>query len=179
MKSHSDKVSDLEFVEKSFDGSQIAFCVDYLGLTVAEVTSLRVQLNKVGAEAKVVKNTLAKLAASKCFKESSAADLEKFNNLFQGPSMLIFGREDAVSSAKVLAKFAKENEKLSIKGGWFSNTFIDEKGVEAVSKMPSREEVLGQLLALINTPATQLLRLMNTPARQVVQVINAHKQNLG
>ncbi len=178
MKSHNDKVGDLAFVEESFENSQIAFCVDYLGLTVSQVTNLRVQLNQVGAEAKVVKNTLAKLAATKCFKESSAADLEKFNNLFTGPSMLVFGKEDAVSSAKVIAKFAKENEKLSIKGGWFANKFIDETGVEAVSKMPSREEVLGQLLALINTPATQLLRLMNTPARQVVQVIEAQRQKL-
>ena len=91
---------------------------------------------------------------------------------------MVFGKEEAVGPAKVLAKFAKDHEHLEVKGAWFSDAFLDSKGVVAVSKMPSREETLAKLLALLNTPAQQLMRLMNAPAQQVVQVIKAHEQKL-
>lgn len=178
MKTRRQKIEDLEKISGAMDGCQFAVCVDYHGLSVPQINELRQQLTDAGAEATVIKNTLARLAASQVMGDSPAEDLEKFVNLFEGPSMLIIGKEAAVEPAKVIAKFAKENESLGVKGGWFSNSFLDEKGVAAVSKMPSREEVLGQLLNLLNAPATELVRLLNTPAQQTVQILSSHRDNL-
>ena len=174
----ADKENEVKLIADGINASQMTVCVDYLGLTVAQVSDLRQQLAEAGAEAKVTKNTLAKIAVNEVLKDTSSEDLEKFVDLFTGPSLMVFGKEEAVGPAKVLAKFAKEHENLEVKGAWFSDAFLDAKGVVAVSKMPSREETLAKLLALLNTPAQQLMRLMNAPAQQVVQVIKAHEQKL-
>lgn len=174
----ADKENEVKLIADGINASQLTVCVDYLGLTVAQVSELREKLTEAGAEAKVTKNTLAKIAVSDVLKDSPAEDLEKFVDLFAGPSLMVFGKEDAVGPAKVLAKFAKDNENLEVKGAWFADAFLDSKGVVAVSKMPSREETLSKLLALLNTPAQMLMRLMNAPAQQVVQVIKAHEQKL-
>lgn len=172
------KEQEVAYLSDALENSQMTVCVDYLGLSVSQIGDLRQQLRESGAEAKVIKNTLARLAVSTTLKDAPAEDLEKFAGLFKGPSLIIFGKEEAVAPAKVLSKFAKDNEKMQIKGAWFSGSFIDSDGVDAISKMPSREETLAKLLSLLNTPAQQLMRLLNTPARQVVQVVDAHRQNL-
>lgn len=174
----ADKENEVKLIADGISESQLTVCVDYLGLTVAQVSDLREQLAEAGAEAKVTKNTLARIAANDVLKDTSAEDLEKFVDLFTGPSLMVFSKEEAVGPAKVLAKFAKEHEHLDVKGAWFDNAFLDTKGVVAVSKMPSREETLAKLLSLLNTPAQMLMRLMNAPAQKVVQVIKAHEQNL-
>lgn len=178
MKSRVQKEQDLSSLNKSMEAAQIAVCADYMGLTVKQVTELRRELKKSGGEAVVMKNTLAKIAAKNVLKDMPAADMEKFLGLFEGPSMLIFGQNDAIGPAKVIAKYAKDLEKFKVKGGVFSGAFVDANGVDAVSKLPSREELLSTLLRLINTPATQLVRLLATPAQQVVQVVDAQRQKL-
>ena len=174
----AEKEKEVTYISETLNQSQIAICVDYHGLSVSQITEFRQQLREAGAEAKVIKNTLAKIAASDVLKDSPEEDLEQFVGLFEGPSLLIFGKEQAVEPAKVVAKFAKDNEQLGVKGAWFSDGFLDEKGVTAVSKMPSREETLAKLLSLLNTPAQTLLRLLNAPGQQLAQVLAAHKDKL-
>ena len=72
----------------------------------------------------------------------------------------------------------KDKQKVTVKGAWLDGKFLDKAGVEQLSKMPGKEEVLSTLLALLNTPATQLLRLMSTPATQVTRVIDAQREKL-
>lgn len=174
----AERQAEVDFLAKGFQSTQIALCADYRGLTVAQITKLRKELRANKAIGRVVKNTLARISANKVYTDSNAAELEKFSELFTGPSLLVFSESDPVSPAKVLAKFAKDNKKLQIKGGWFEGKFVDAKGVDTLSQMPSKEELLGKLLALLNAPATQLLRLMKEPSAQVVRVIAAQKDKL-
>lgn len=172
------KDAEIKFLNGCFTETQIALCADYRGLTVAQMTELRSDLRSNGAFGRVVKNTLAKLSFERTFKDADSTELGKFTAVFEGPSLLVFSNKDAVSPAKVLAKFAKTHQALEIKGGWFEGKCIDQAGVETLSSMLSREEVLAKLLNLMNAPATQLVRLMQAPSREIVQVLEAHRANL-
>lgn len=176
--SREERQAELENLEGWYSRSQIAVVVDYLGLNVDQITRLRKELRQSGAVGKVVKNTLAGMAAGKSFNKASEDQIAKLKKTLKGPSMLVISEKDPIGPTKVLTKFAKENDKLKIKGAWFEGTFVDVDGVQDLSKMPGREELLATLLALINTPATQLLRLMNAPAQQTVQVIEAQRKKL-
>ena len=91
--------------------------------------------------------------------------------------MLIWS-DDPVGSTKVVADFAKNNQSFTVKGAWVDGTFVDDKGVVALSKMPGKEETLSMLLNLILTPATQLVRLINAPGTQVVRALEAYRKKL-
>ena len=158
--------------------AQVALCVDYRGLNVDQMTKFRKELRKSGAIAKVVKNTLTLKAIGNVFVGKKEEEVAKYKSLFKGPSLLIISEVDPVAPAKVVAKAAKDLQALQIKGAWLDGTFLDTTGVEELSKMPGKQEVLAQLLALINTPATQLLRLMNTPSTQMLTVLDGHRKNL-
>ncbi|MCB9029799.1 MAG: 50S ribosomal protein L10 [Deltaproteobacteria bacterium] len=172
------KQDEIELLKQRLSTAQIAVFADFNGLTVEQITNLRAKLREAGASAKVVKNTLTRIAAADVFKENEAADLEKLIGLLEGPNMLTFSAEDVVGPAKVLTKFAKENEKLEIKGGWCDGKFIDSKDVDALSKMPSKEETLAKLLALLNTPATKVVQLLQAPASQLVRTLAAYRDKL-
>jgi large subunit ribosomal protein L10 len=161
-----------------YSKAQVALCVDYRGLNVDQITKFRKELTKIGAKGQVVKNSLNIKAVDKSFSAANPEHAEKYKKLFKGPSLLVISEADPVAPAKVVAKFAKEFQALQIKGAWMDGTYLDEAGVEELSKMPGKQEVLAQLLALINTPATQLLRLMNIPATQMLTVLDGHRKNL-
>lgn len=173
-----ERQQEIDYLNQWYGKAQVALCVDYRGLTVEQITRFRKELRANGAVGRVVKNTLNGLAVDKAFSSQNQDLVGKYKALFKGPSLLIISESDPVAPAKVVAKFAKELQSLTVKGAWLDGTFIDKKGVEELSKMPGRKEILAQLLALLNTPATQLLRLMSTPAQQMVTVLDGHRKNL-
>lgn len=175
-----EKQAEVEFLDKALASAQVALCADFRGLTVSEVTELRKQLRKSGARARVVKNTLVRLAAAKALKAvgASESELNKFVALFDGPNFVVYSDTDPIAPAKVISGFAKDHQNLKIKGGWVDGSFVDQAGVDTLSKMPGREETLARLLALISAPATQLVRLLAEPGTQVVRVIDAQRANL-
>ncbi len=176
----AEKQAEVEYLSGCFSKAPIAFCGDYRGLTVAQVTKLRKDLRKAGAHACVVKNTLGRISAQKALTPmaKSAAEVEKFVGMFKGPSMVVFSGEDPVAPAKVLADFVKTNDKLKVKGAYFEGAFVDAAGVLALSKMPGKKEVLSMLLRVISAPATQIVRLLSAPATQTVRVLDGHRQNI-
>ena len=176
----NEKAEEVQFLTDCFKKSQIAICADYRGLTVAQITNLRSELRKAKCGARVVKNTLAKLSIEKAYGEQAKGAIKGFSDTFVGPSLLVYSYEDPISPAKVLSKFKKEigDAKFHIKGGCFEANTIDAKGVETLSSMPSREELLSQLLRLISTPATQLVRLLAAPATQVTRVVDERRKQL-
>lgn len=173
-----EKQQEIELLDGLFAKSQITICADYRGLTVAQVTELRKNLRKNDCFGKVVKNTLAKISIERSFKEAKAAELEKFSNLLEGPSLMVFSYSDPVAPSKILSEFAKSNDKLKIKGGWLDGSFVDAPGVDMLAKLPGKQETLGKLLGLLAAPATQLVRLLQAPSTQIVRVIDAHRENL-
>ena len=139
----------------------------YMGLTVAEMTDLRLRLRKEGAAIKVVKNTLALKAL-----DGKLGD--KGEKLFTGPVAIAYG-PDAVSAAKIAVQFAKENDKLKLVGGVLDQTnVLDEAGVRALATLPSLDELRGKLIGLIQAPATKIAGVLQAPAGQLARVFNAY-----
>ena len=174
----AERQEEIGYLDGLYGAAHVALCVDYRGLNVDQITKFRKELTKIGAKARVVKNSLNIKAIDNSFTASNADHVAKYKKLFKGPSLLITSDVDPVSPAKVVAQYAKLFQALEVKGAWMDGTYLDAAGVEDLSKMPGKKEILSQLLALINTPATQLLRLMNTPATQMMTVLSGHQKNL-
>jgi large subunit ribosomal protein L10 len=177
----AEKQVELDLLVDKFSKSQVAVCADYRGLTVAKITQLRSELRKAGSEARVVRNTLGRLAAThSAGAEAKQGEVEKFLGMFVGPTLVITCNNDPIAPTKVLAKFAKENaDKFRVKGCWLDGAYVDAAGVDSLSKMPGREETFAMLLRLINEPATRLVRVMSEPSAQVVRSIEAYRKKLG
>lgn len=174
-----EKQNEIAFLESKLKSAQIALIANYQGLSVRDITTLRKSLSEKGAGARVTKNTLAKLAAKKTIGvDDQAGEFEKFYKQLEGPTLLIYSDVDPVSPAKVVQEFSKTKEIFAVRGAWVDGAFVDQKGIEALSKMPGKEELLATLLRLIQTPATQLVQVLSAPSRNVVQVINAQKAKL-
>ena len=140
---------------------------EYRGLTVEAVTKLRANARQQGVQLRVVKNTLVRRAAE----GTAFADLaEKFS----GPLVYAFSA-DPVAAAKVLAQFAKENDKLVIKGGAMANYVMDVEGVKQLASMPSREELLAKLMATMNEPVAKLVRTINEVPARFVRTVAAYR----
>jgi large subunit ribosomal protein L10 len=174
----AEKTKQIEALSDCFTKAQIAVCADPRGLTVAQVTALRREIRAAGGTTKVVKNTLARLSARHALKEKKAGEVDRFVSSLKGPTLIVYSFSDPVGPTKVLAKAAQSFECFKLKGAFLDGAFLGSSDVEALSKMPGREEILGQLLRLINTPATNLVRLIGAPATQVVRVIDAYREKL-
>ena len=155
-----DKAAVIEEVSGIVANSASIIIAEYRGLSVEAVTKLRAEARKNNVTLRVVKNTLVR----------RAIDGTGFAGLADhcvGP--LVYGfSADPVAAAKVLVNFAKDNDKLIIKGGAMANYVMDVEGVKALASMPSREELLAKLMATMNEPIAKFVRTVNeVPARFV------------
>ena len=139
--------------------AQSVVLVDYRGLTVAQDTELRKQLREAGVIYKVCKNTMMKRA----FEGTEFAGLEEY---LEGPSALVVSKDDATAPARIICKFAKTAEALEVKAGVVEGNVYDEAGINELSKVPSREELLSKLLGSLQSPITNLARVLNQIAEQ-------------
>ena len=137
-----------------------------LGLTVAQMTDLRVQMSQEGATLKVAKNRLAKLALE-------GTDAEGIKDMFTGPTAIAYS-DDPIAAPKVVAKFAKDNEKFVVLGGAMGSTVLDEAGVKALAELPSLDELRAKIVGMIQTPATRVAGILQQPGGQVARVLNAY-----
>lgn len=161
------KQESIESLKSVFADAGAVVVTHYMGLTVAEMTDLRLRLRKEGAAIKVVKNTLALKAL-----DGKLGD--KGEKLFTGPVAIAYG-PDAVSAAKIAVQFAKENDKLKLVGGVLDQTnVLDEAGVRALATLPSLDELRGKLIGLIQAPATKVAGVLQAPAGQLARIFNAY-----
>lgn len=152
-----------ELTEK-FNSAKSLVITDYLGLNVAEMTELRKQLREAGVDFKVVKNTLATIAAND-------VEMNNMTEFFSGPTAIAFGEEDAVSPAKILVEFAKDHEVIEIKAGILNGELISREKVESLAEIPSREVLLAQAFAGMKAPLTGLVNVLQGNIRGLVQVL--------
>jgi large subunit ribosomal protein L10 len=148
--------------------SKGAILTDYRGLTVAEVSKLRRRLRDSNAEYHIVKNTLFKRALG----GELSPELEK---LLTGPTAIVFAKGDLVAPAKAILDFIRETRKpeVVVKGGYIDGKVLTLEQVQAISKLPSREELMGQLVGCLNGPATSLVGTMNAVISELVRTIQA------
>lgn len=158
-------------VSERFSAATAAFLVNFEGCSCESLTALRRELRPTGAQFAIVKNTLIKRAVS-------GTNAEGLDSALVGPTAVVWTGADPVSPAKVVAKFAKAQEKFSIKAGVVEGKVVNAEAVSQLAELPSREELLSKLLAIINAPATQLLRTINAPAAQVVRLLGAWQREL-
>ena len=147
-----DKVAAVTEVRDRMQGASATMLTEYRGLTVAQLARLRAELRKSGAEYKIVKNTLAKIAVRD-------AGYEVPDELLTGPTAVTFCSEDPVAAAKALRAFAKDNPALIVKGGILEGRFIDAGEATRLADLASREELLAKMAGLMQTIVAQPARL--------------------
>lgn len=159
------KQTEIEELKKRFADNEIIVVTQNKGLTVKQVSQLRNELRAAGASFKVAKNTLVKIALK-------GTRFENIANQFAGPTGIAASQDPAV--AKVAQKFAKDNEKFVIVGGAMGDKVMNAKDVEALSKLPSLNELRSKICGLLQAPATKLAVVLQTPARNLVGVTKAY-----
>jgi len=157
-----------EDLHERFSKSAIVVVTDYKGLDVSAMNDLRRKLREEDIEFQVAKNTLLVRAA----KDTEVALIEDY---FKGPSAVALSYTDPVAPAKILAQFAKDNQKLEIKGGVLKNKVLDVDAIKALAKLPSREVLLGQLLSVLNEVPTSFVRIIAEIPRSMLNVLTAIK----
>ncbi|MCB9451108.1 MAG: 50S ribosomal protein L10 [Anaerolineaceae bacterium] len=145
---------------------------EYRGMTVANVSELRAKLREVSGQYVITKNTLFMRALQD-------AGWPVPEELLVGPVGVAFGTENFPAVAKVVLEYLKTNEKLILKGGVMAGDIIDPKQVEAVSNLPSLDELRAQLAGLVVQPATGLVSVLNAATAQVVNVLQAYVKENG
>lgn len=168
------KAEAIQVIKEKLETAKAVVLTDYRGLNVAQVTDLRKKLRDAGIEYKVLKNTLTGIAAKEVGIDESV------ENYLQGPTAIAFTYDDPVAAAKILAEFAKGNDKLQIKGGILDKKVISAEGVDALAKLPAREVLIAQVLAGMQAPISGLVNVLQGTIRNFVYVVDAiRKQKEG
>ncbi len=160
------KAEQVSALRDIFGKAALVVVTQSSGMTVQEATDLRKKVRAAGARFKVTKNRLARLAL-KDTKFSGLADR------FKGPTAIAYST-DPVAAAKVVAAYAKTNQKLQIVAGCLDGSLLDAAGVDSLATLPSLDELRARLIALLQTPATRLAVLAGAPASQLARVFGAY-----
>jgi len=148
------------------NSSPFVLVVEYSGMTVPEFAELRNKLSETGSECHVAKNTFMK-------KTLELAELPALDEHLTGQTAFVTGEEDVCGAAKVIKNFVKEFKKPEVKVGILDGDVLEPDQIKALADLPSRDELLAQLLSVINAPATKLVRTINEPAGSLARVLQA------
>ncbi len=161
-----EKVATVEEIAAKLTAAKAVFVTEYRGLKVSQMANLRAPLRAVGAEHKVYKNTLARLAAT-------SAGLDGLNEHLTGPTALTFASDDLVGAAKALLDASKLNPLLVIKGGMLGDTPMSADDVKALASLPSREQLLAMLAGGFKAPLVKTARLLQALPNKFAYGLNA------
>lgn len=139
------KSQQVSEVASKLKDSSCVVVADYRGLNVKQVTELRKQLREAGVEFQVLKNTLVRRATAN-------AELSELDEYLTGPTAIAFSKDDVVAPAKILADFAKKNDKLSVKAGVVEGRVVGVEQIQELASLPSREGLLSMLLSVLQAP---------------------------
>jgi large subunit ribosomal protein L10 len=166
------KVKMVENLRETFSKCSIGIMTDYRGLTTAELSALRRKLRAAKVEYKVVKNTLALIAAKN-------AGLEHTSDSFKGPMAVAFGYGEIPDAAKVLTEYIRSAKStLNIKGGFLTDRVLTPKDIETLARLPSRAVLISQVMAGIQSPIYGLVNVLAAPIRGMMGVLQARIQQM-
>lgn len=154
----------VEELGQIFASSGVVVVAAYAGVTVAQMQDLRAQMREVGGSVRVAKNRLAKIALA-------GQPCEKMGDLLTGMTVMAYS-EDPVAAAKVAEAYGKKNDKFVILGGAMGDTILDPAGVKAVAAMPSREELIAQIVSCIGAPASNIAGAIGAPASNIAGILS-------
>lgn len=166
------KVAMLDEITESMQRSTVAISADYRGLTVAQMTRLRRALRPSGVEVKVVKNTIAAMAADK-------AGRPEMKQLLNGPSAIAFGAGDPVAPARALTEFIRaERLEITLHGAWLDGRVLGGSEVEGIASLPSKEQLLGNFMSKMQSPLYGFAGLIQAAQRNFAGLIEARANQL-
>ncbi|MFO7168448.1 MAG: 50S ribosomal protein L10 [Chloroflexota bacterium] len=165
------KIAQVAELAEKLSRTQLTLVADYRGLTVAEISDLRKRLREAGAELVVAKNTLTLIAA----RETGHEELEQ---LLTGPTALAFAYDDVAKAAKAVSEFNRGPKKLTVRGGMLGKNLLTGDVLDQVSRIPSRQELLAQVLGGISSPVTGVVGVLNAAISNVVYVLQARIDQL-
>jgi large subunit ribosomal protein L10 len=166
----AEKVEAVEAIKGHFTKGTSAVFLDFSGMTVAEVSSLRSQFRQNGVTYKVLKNSLVRRALG------DAPYVKTLSKALKGMTGVAFSGEEPGAAARVVKAFVKDNEKLKIKAGLLDGQVLDAKTVESqLATLPGKNEARAMLLATMMAPAQRFVMLLNTPAGNFVRLLEAKK----
>jgi large subunit ribosomal protein L10 len=143
----------------NFENSEAVLVTHYQGLTVKQLDELRKQMREQGIQFKITKNRITKLALEK----TKCKDLA---NLFTGPTAVALSK-DAISTAKILTKFSKENKNLKILGGIMGKEILDVTEVANIATLPTLDEARAKIIGILSSPAQKIVSILLAPASKI------------
>jgi large subunit ribosomal protein L10 len=146
--------------------SSTLIAADYRGISVSDMTTLRSQARKAGVHLRVARNTLVKRALT-------GTQFECINESLIGPVLLAFAGEELSAGARLMRDFAKTNDKLVVKALSLGGKLLDGKQLEAVAKLPTRDEAIAKLLGVMQAPIAKLVQTLAAPQVKLVRTIAA------
>lgn len=161
-----EKVAEVQAIAERLEQAQSIVLANYSGLTVGQMTQFRRNCRANSVECRVVKNRLARIAAEK-------VGAGVLRDALKGPTAIVFGAASQVDPARLVVEFAKDNDKMLIKGGYVDGQLLDAQQVVALSQIPSREELLAKMMGSISSPARGLACTVNGVAAALARVIDA------
>jgi len=164
-----DKTAIVSALNDSFSRAKFTVVTDYCGLTVSELQELRIQLRGCDSEIRIAKNTLLKRAAA-----DTACDV--LSEDFTGTTAIVMGYDDPVAPAKAIVKFVKDHSKMQIRAAALDGEKISADDMVALSKLPSKEAMLGQLLSVLNGVPTGLVQVLSAVPRTFLYGLQAIKE---
>jgi large subunit ribosomal protein L10 len=155
-------------LNEKFSTAKIAFLTEYRGLTVTEMTGLRKKLRDASVEYRVVKNNLAMIAVE-------GTDLESLKEHFEGPTAVALSYDDVVTPAKILTEAVKQYKYLEIRSGVLDGSILEKEEIARIAALPSRDELLGMFLRVLQGPLTGFMTVLHAPLRDLVNALHAVK----
>ncbi len=162
----ADKIARVEEIRRMFQEHEVIFLTDFSGLNVEEINGLRFQLRDIGAEYRVLKNTLTLLAIKD-------TDREGMSEMMMGPVAAAFVSGDPMAVAKELTTFARTSQKLEIKGGYMEGKVLKAADIRSIATLPSREVLLARVSGALKSPIYNLHNVLAGPCRKLVYALQA------
>ena len=159
MMSKEQKKNYISSMQDQFDKSEAVIVTHYQGLTMTQLDDLRSKMREHGIQFKITKNRITKLALEK-------TRCKELSQLFSGPTAVALSK-DAITSAKILTKFSKENSNLKILGGIMGSDILDVAGVQNVATLPTLEEARARIVGILSSPAQKIASILLAPASKI------------
>ena len=165
MMNKNKKKNYIEEMKVFFNKTSSVFVTHYQGLTVKQIDQLRAEMRKHGILFKITKNRITKLALE-------GSKFKKLENLFSGPTAVAFS-EDAITSAKILTKFAKSNSNLKIIGGIMEEEPLSLEDVEKIATLPTLNEARAKIVGILTSPAQKIMSILLAPSSKIAILARA------
>jgi len=170
IKTKQEKQEFVKSFEKEITSAKNFCLAGYQGLTVKELEDLRKKVRSTDAEFRVIKNRLV----SKVFKNLK---IDNFDQYLKGATAIVLEKGDAVKTIKTLSTFSKNNKKLKIKAGYFENKLINETDVARIAALPSKQQLVAQVVYGVSSPLVRLMNVLTGPLKNLLFALKQIKKS--